>query len=212
VAFHYGKGSGVIEHLDLHVHAGQKIGVVGRSGAGKSTLANLLLRFHDVEAGRITVDSIDIATVQQDSLRAQVGVVTQDTSLLHRSVRENILYGRPDASEAELVEAARQANADGFIQELVDAKGRRGYDAQVGERGVNEAQVEAGPALCGALLCAGLVDELLLYQAPVLLGDGARPLFAGLGIDSMGQRLRFDLVDEARFGDDRRLLLRPVSP
>src|SRR3546814_720427 len=115
VAFHYGKGSGVIEHLDLHVRPGEKIGMVGRSGAGKSTLANLLLRFHDVEAGRITVDGIDIAGVQQDSLRAQVGVVTQDTSLLHRSVRDNLLYGRPDASEEEMREAARQANADGFI-------------------------------------------------------------------------------------------------
>src|SRR3546814_4155744 len=108
--------------------------MVGRSGAGKSTLANLLLRFHDVEAGRITVDGIDIAGVQQDSLRAQVGVVTQDTSLLHRSVRDNLLYGRPDASEEEMREAARQANADGFIAELVDSHGRRGYDAHVGER------------------------------------------------------------------------------
>src|SRR5690606_37888205 len=107
VGFHYGKDSGVIERLDLHVRPGEKIGVVGRSGAGKSTLVNLLLRFHDRERGLIAVDGTDVASVQQDTLRAQVGVVTQDTSLLHRSVRDNILYGRPDASEAEMVEAAR---------------------------------------------------------------------------------------------------------
>ncbi|HZW17242.1 MAG TPA: ABC transporter ATP-binding protein [Luteimonas sp.] len=164
VAFHYGKGSGVIEHLDLHIAPGEKIGVVGRSGAGKSTLVNLLLRFHDVEAGRITVDGIDVASVQQDSLRAQVGVVTQDTSLLHRSVRENILYGRPDAGEEEMREAARQANADGFIDELVDSHGRRGYDAQVGERGVK---------LSGGQRQRIAIARVLLKNAPILVLDEA---------------------------------------
>ena len=164
VAFHYGKGSGVIEHLALHIAPGEKIGVVGRSGAGKSTLVNLLLRFHDVEAGRVLVDGVDVARVQQDSLRAQIGVVTQDTSLLHRSVRDNILYGRPDASDAEMIEAARQANADGFIAELVDAKGRRGYDAQVGERGVK---------LSGGQRQRVAIARVLLKNAPILVLDEA---------------------------------------
>ena len=164
VAFHYGKGGGVIEHLGLHIRAGEKIGVVGRSGAGKSTLVNLLLRFHDVEAGRITIDGIDVASVQQDSLRAQIGVVTQDTSLLHRSVRENILYGRPNASEAELLDAARQANADGFIAELADSHGRRGFDAQVGERGVK---------LSGGQRQRIAIARVLLKNAPILVLDEA---------------------------------------
>ncbi|WP_330947286.1 ABC transporter ATP-binding protein [Thermomonas sp. LB-4] len=164
VAFHYGKGGGVIEHLGLHIRAGEKIGVVGRSGAGKSTLVNLLLRFHDVEAGRITIDGIDVASVQQDSLRAQIGVVTQDTSLLHRSVRENILYGRPDASEAELLDAARQANADGFIAELADSQGQRGLDAQVGERGVK---------LSGGQRQRIAIARVLLKNAPILVLDEA---------------------------------------
>ncbi|MEG2942229.1 MAG: ABC transporter ATP-binding protein [Thermomonas sp.] len=164
VAFHYGKGGGVIEHLNLHIRPGEKIGVVGRSGAGKSTLVNLLLRFHDVEAGRIAVDGVDVASVQQDSLRAQIGVVTQDTSLLHRSVRENILYGRPDATEEEMIEAARQANAEGFIHELVDAKGRSGYDAQVGERGVK---------LSGGQRQRVAIARVLLKNAPILVLDEA---------------------------------------
>ena len=164
VSFHYGKGSGVIDHLDLQIAPGEKIGVVGRSGAGKSTLVNLLLRFHDVEGGRITIDGVDVASVLQDSLRAQIGVVTQDTSLLHRSVRENILYGRPDASEAELLDAARQANADGFIAELVDAKGRRGFDAQVGERGVK---------LSGGQRQRIAIARVLLKNAPILVLDEA---------------------------------------
>ena len=164
VTFHYGKQGGVIEGLDLHVRPGEKVGLVGRSGAGKSTLVNLLLRFYDREGGAIRVDGTDIATVTQDSLRAAIGVVTQDTSLLHRSVRENILYGRPDASEAELVEAARQADADGFIQELVDAKGRRGYDAQVGERGVK---------LSGGQRQRIAIARVLLKNAPILVLDEA---------------------------------------
>ena len=164
VTFHYGKQGGVIEGLDLHVRPGEKVGLVGRSGAGKSTLVNLLLRFYDREGGAIRVDGTDIATVTQDSLRAAIGVVTQDTSLLHRSVRENILYGRPDASEAELVEAARQADADGFIQELVDAKGRRGYDAQVGERGVK---------LSGGQRQRIAIARVLLKNAPILVLEEA---------------------------------------
>ena len=164
VAFHYGKGGGVIEHFDLQIAPGEKIGLVGRSGAGKSTLVNLLLRFHDVEAGRICIDGVDVASVQQDSLRAQIGMVTQDTSLLHRSVRENILYGRPDASEAEMIESARQANADGFIAELVDSKGRRGYDAQVGERGVK---------LSGGQRQRIAIARVLLKNAPILVLDEA---------------------------------------
>jgi len=164
VGFHYGKGSGVIERMDLHVRPGERIGVIGRSGAGKSTLVNLLLRFHDVESGRILVDGIDIAGVQQDSLRANVGVVTQDTSLLHRSVRENILYGRPDASEADMVEAARQAEAHDFILELSDAKGRRGYDAHVGERGVK---------LSGGQRQRIAIARVLLKDAPILVLDEA---------------------------------------
>jgi ATP-binding cassette subfamily B multidrug efflux pump len=164
VTFHYGKQGGVIEGLDLHVRPGEKVGLVGRSGAGKSTLVNLLLRFYDREGGAIRIDGTDVATVTQDSLRAAIGVVTQDTSLLHRSVRDNILYGRPDASEAELVDAARQANADGFIQELVDAKGRRGYDAQVGERGVK---------LSGGQRQRIAIARVLLKNAPILVLDEA---------------------------------------
>ena len=164
VAFHYGKGGGVIESLDLHIRPGEKIGVVGRSGAGKSTLVNLLLRFYDREHGRIRIDGIDIASVQQDSLRAQVGVVTQDTSLLHRSVRDNILYGRPDASDAEMVAAAIQAEAHDFILGLSDAQGRHGYDVLVGERGVK---------LSGGQRQRIAVARVLLKNAPILVLDEA---------------------------------------
>jgi ATP-binding cassette subfamily B multidrug efflux pump len=164
VTFHYGKAGGVIEGLDLHIRPGEKVGLVGRSGAGKSTLVNLLLRFYDREGGRILIDGSDIASVTQDSLRAAIGMVTQDTSLLHRSVRENLLYGRPDASEEEMREAARQANADGFIAELVDAQGRRGYDAQVGERGVK---------LSGGQRQRIAIARVLLKNAPILVLDEA---------------------------------------
>lgn len=164
VTFHYGKQGGVIEGLDLYIRPGEKVGLVGRSGAGKSTLVNLLLRFYDREGGSIRIDGTDIATVTQDSLRASIGVVTQDTSLLHRSVRDNILYGRPDATEAEMVEAARQANAHGFIAELVDAHGRHGYDAQVGERGVK---------LSGGQRQRIAIARVLLKNAPILVLDEA---------------------------------------
>ncbi len=164
VSFHYGKQSGVIEGLDLAVRPGEKIGLVGRSGAGKSTIVNLLLRFYDRESGRITIDGTDIATVQQDSLRAQIGVVTQDTSLLHRSVRENILYGRPDASEEEMLAAARLAEADAFIDTLVDPKGRKGFEAHVGERGVK---------LSGGQRQRIAIARVLLKNAPILVLDEA---------------------------------------
>ncbi|MBK8085979.1 MAG: ABC transporter ATP-binding protein [Devosia sp.] len=164
VSFHYGKQSGVIDGLDLAIRSGEKIGLVGRSGAGKSTIVNLLLRFYDRESGQVTIDGTDIATVQQDTLRAQIGVVTQDTSLLHRSVRENILYGRPDATEDEMRAAARLAEADSFIDTLVDLKGRRGYDAHVGERGVK---------LSGGQRQRIAIARVLLKNAPILVLDEA---------------------------------------
>ncbi|MDR2871162.1 MAG: ABC transporter ATP-binding protein/permease [Xanthomonadaceae bacterium] len=164
VRFHYGKRGGVIEDLNLHIAPGEKVGLVGRSGAGKSTLVNLLLRFYDCESGSVRIDGIDIASVKQNSLRANIGVVTQDTSLLHRSVRENLLYGRPDAAEAEMVEAARQANAHDFIQHLVDAKGQHGYDAHVGERGVK---------LSGGQRQRVAIARVLLKNAPILVLDEA---------------------------------------
>ncbi|HBK45036.1 MAG TPA: multidrug ABC transporter ATP-binding protein, partial [Xanthomonadaceae bacterium] len=136
IHFHYGKRGGVIAGLDLQVRPGERIGLVGPSGAGKSTLVNIMLRLYDLERGRILIDGHDIARVTQESLRAQIGLVTQDTSLLHRSIRDNLLYGRPSASEAELHAAVAKARADGFIDQLVDGEGRRGYDAHVGERGV----------------------------------------------------------------------------
>lgn len=165
VDFHYGQNDRtVIEGLDLHVAPGEKIGLVGRSGAGKSTLVNLLLRFYDREAGTIRIDGIDIATIAQDSLRAQIGMVTQDTSLLHRSVRDNILYGRPDADEADMIEAARRAEAHDFVLGLSDAKGRTGYDAHVGERGVK---------LSGGQRQRIAIARVLLKNAPILVLDEA---------------------------------------
>ncbi|NLY58143.1 MAG: ATP-binding cassette domain-containing protein, partial [Gammaproteobacteria bacterium] len=164
VSFHYGKGHGVLEDLNLHIRPGEKIGLVGRSGAGKSTLVNLLLRFYDVEHGQVLIDGQDIATVSQDSLRQHIGMVTQDTSLLHRSVRDNILYGRPDATEDMLHEAARNAHADGFIPELSDARGRMGYDAHVGERGVK---------LSGGQRQRIAIARVMLKDAPILILDEA---------------------------------------
>ncbi|MGN5519039.1 ABC transporter ATP-binding protein [Halopseudomonas sp. Lyrl_26] len=164
VSFHYGKGSGVLEDLNLHIRPGERIGLVGRSGAGKSTLVNLLLRFHDVERGRILIDGQNIAEVSQDSLRRHIGMVTQDTSLLHRSVRDNILYGRPDATEEMMLEAARSAHADGFIPELSDARGRRGYEAHVGERGVK---------LSGGQRQRIAIARVMLKDAPILILDEA---------------------------------------
>jgi len=164
VRFHYGKKKGVIEDLSLTVKHGEKVGIVGRSGAGKSTLVNLLLRFYDIESGRILIDGQDIGAVTQDSLRAQIGMVTQDTSLLHRSVRENILYGRPEASEEQMVEAARRAEALDFIGTLTDPKGRKGFDAHVGERGVK---------LSGGQRQRVAIARVMLKDAPILILDEA---------------------------------------
>jgi ATP-binding cassette subfamily B multidrug efflux pump len=154
----------LIDKLSLHIRPGEKIGLVGRSGAGKSTIVNLLLRFHDVAGGRILIDGQDIARATQDSLRAQVGMVTQDTSLLHRSVRDNILYGRPDADDPQMVAAARRAEAHEFIEGLTDPKGRRGYDAHVGERGVK---------LSGGQRQRIAIARVMLKDAPILLLDEA---------------------------------------
>jgi hypothetical protein len=137
VAFHYGRKGGVIRDLSLRVRPGERIGIVGRSGAGKSTLVNLLLRFHDIEGGRITIDGRDVAAVTQESLRRAIAVVTRDTALLHRSIRDNVAHGRPEASEAEVIAALERAQAWDFVRDLVDAAGRCGLDAHAGERGVN---------------------------------------------------------------------------
>ena len=164
IQFHYGQQSGVIDGLDLDIAPGERVGLIGRSGAGKSTLVNLLLRFYDLQGGRITIDGQDISKVTQASLRANIGVVTQDTALLHRSVRANIVFGRPDASDEEMVSAAQMAEADEFIETLVDFKGRKGYDAQVGERGVK---------LSGGQRQRVAIARVLLKNAPILVLDEA---------------------------------------
>ncbi len=164
IHFHYGKAGGVIAGLTLDVRRGEKIGLVGPSGAGKSTLVNVLLRLYDLERGRILIDGQDIAQVTQESLRGQIGVVSQDTSLLHRSIRDNLLYGRPDASEAQVTAAVRGARADGFIDSLIDSEGRTGFDAQVGERGVK---------LSGGQRQRIAIARVLLKDAPILLLDEA---------------------------------------
>ena len=164
VRFHYGKGAGVIENLSLSIAPGEKVGLVGRSGAGKSTLVNLLLRFYDVEGGRILIDGRDIASATQDSLRQQIGMVTQDTSLLHRSIAENIRYGRPHASDAAMIAASRQAHAHDFVIGLSDPEGRRGYDTLVGERGVK---------LSGGQRQRIAIARVLLKNAPILVLDEA---------------------------------------
>ncbi|EKA7358774.1 TPA: ABC transporter ATP-binding protein [Vibrio parahaemolyticus] len=164
VSFHYGENKGVINHLNLDIKPGEKVGLVGRSGAGKSTLVNLLLRFHDVEEGSIKIDGQNIADVTQDSLRSKIGMVTQDTSLLHRSIRDNILYGNPTASEEELLKATKQAHAHEFIETLTDPFGNVGYDAQVGERGVK---------LSGGQRQRIAISRVLLKDAPLLVLDEA---------------------------------------
>ena len=174
ISFNYGRdantGRGsVIEDLSLRVAPGEKVGLVGRSGAGKSTLVSLLMRFYDLDGGRVLIDGQDVAHVTQDSLRAQIGMVTQDTSLLHRSVMENILYGRPDhgpaeAGAADAVAAAKKAAAHDFISNLEDLKGRRGYDAHVGERGVK---------LSGGQRQRVAIARVLLKDAPILILDEA---------------------------------------
>ena len=164
VRFGYGRETGVLEGFSLQVKPGEKIGLIGRSGAGKSTVVNLLLRFFDLESGRILIDGQDISQMTQESLRAQISVVTQDTSLLHRSIRENIRYGRPDAGEAEVVEAARLAHADEFIPILEDWRGNYGYDAHVGERGVK---------LSGGQRQRIAIARVILRNAPILVLDEA---------------------------------------
>jgi ATP-binding cassette subfamily B multidrug efflux pump len=161
---HYGRGAGGLQGVSFDLRAGEKIGLVGRSGAGKSTLVKLLLRFYEAEGGRIEIDGQDIADVTQDSLRAGIGMVSQDASLMHRSVRDNILYGRPDASEADMIAAARKAEAHDFILDLEDPQGRRGYDAHVGERGVK---------LSGGQRQRVSLARVILKDAPILVLDEA---------------------------------------
>ncbi|HKS15411.1 MAG TPA: ABC transporter ATP-binding protein [Pseudomonas sp.] len=164
VSFHYGKTRKVIDGLNLDIRPGEKIGLIGPSGAGKSTLVNLLLRLYDLDSGRILIDGQDIADVSQASLRAQIGMITQDTSLLHRSIRDNLLYGRPDATEEEVWNAVCGARADEFITHLTDAEGRTGFDAQVGERGVK---------LSGGQRQRIAIARVLLKNAPILIMDEA---------------------------------------
>lgn len=164
ISHHYGRGSGGLRDLSLTIKAGEKLGVVGRSGAGKSTLVKLILRFYDTESGRILIDGQDIATVQQDTLRRYIGMVQQDSSLMHRSVRDNILYGRPTATEDQMIRAAVQADAHGFIQTLQDPEGRTGYDAHVGERGVK---------LSGGQRQRIALARVILKDAPILILDEA---------------------------------------
>ncbi len=164
VCFAYGGEKNVLDELNLTIQAGEKIGLVGRSGAGKSTIVNLLLRFYDVRSGRILLDGQDISQVSQDSLRTQIGMVTQDTSLLHRSVRDNILYGRPDATDGQMIAAAKRAEAHEFIQTLTDPAGRIAYDAHVGERGVK---------LSGGQRQRIAIARVKLKDAPILLLDEA---------------------------------------
>ncbi len=164
LSHHYGKGSGGLDGVNLSIRAGEKVGLVGRSGSGKSSLVNLLMRFRDAEHGQILIDGQSVADVTQDSLRSQIGMVTQDSSLMHRSVRANILYGRPEATEAEMIEAARRAEAHDFILDLMDPKGRTGYDAHVGERGVK---------LSGGQRQRIAIARVILKDAPILVLDEA---------------------------------------
>ncbi|MGR3273011.1 ABC transporter ATP-binding protein [Thalassococcus profundi] len=161
---HYGREAGGLDGIDLAIAPGEKVGLIGRSGAGKSTLVKLLLRFYDAESGHILIDGQDISRVTQDSLRLAIGMVQQDSALLHRSVRDNILYGRPDATEEQMIAAARQAQAHEFILDLEDPQGRRGYDAHVGERGVK---------LSGGQRQRVTLARVILKDAPILLLDEA---------------------------------------
>ena len=164
VNFSYNTSEAVFENLDLQIPAGEKVGIVGRSGAGKSSLVSLLLRFYDIQSGAITIDGHNIEGVRQESLRSNIAMVTQDTSLLHRSVRENIMFGRPEATEEEMVVAAQKAQAHDFILSLRDNVGRRGYDAHVGERGVT---------LSGGQRQRIAIARVLLKDAPILVLDEA---------------------------------------
>jgi len=161
---HYGRGTGGLQDVTLTIQPGEKVGLIGRSGAGKSTLVKLLLRFYDPEGGQVLIDGQDITQVTQDSLRSHIGMVQQDSSLLHRSVRDNILYGRPDASEADMLQAAKRAEAHEFILDLEDPQGRKGYDAHVGERGVK---------LSGGQRQRVSLARVILKDAPILVLDEA---------------------------------------
>ncbi|MFW8593850.1 ABC transporter ATP-binding protein [Cribrihabitans neustonicus] len=164
LSHHYGRGAGGLDRISLTIRPGEKIGLIGRSGAGKSTLVKLLLRFYDADSGQILIDGQDIRTVTQDSLRSHIGMVQQDSALLHRSVRENLLYGRPDASEEQMIAAAKQAQAHEFILDLEDPQGRTGYDAHVGERGVK---------LSGGQRQRVTLARVILKDAPILVLDEA---------------------------------------
>ena len=164
VTFHYGRLGGVIDDFSLTIRPGEKVGIVGRSGAGKTTLVNLLLRFYDLEGGRILIDGQDISKVTQESLRAEIGMVTQDTALLNRSIRDNILFGRPDASGEQVSQAAKRAEADRFISTLEDQKGRKAFSAHVGERGVK---------LSGGQRQRIAIARVMLKDAPILILDEA---------------------------------------
>jgi len=164
IHFTYGGEGTVMENLSLNIQPGEKIGLVGRSGAGKTTLTNILLRFYDVEGGAVKIGDQNIADVKQDSLRANIGMVTQDTSLLHRTIRENIAYSKPNATDYEIIEAARKANAWEFIETLVDSHGNLGLDAQVGERGVK---------LSGGQRQRIAIARIFLKDAPILVLDEA---------------------------------------
>ncbi|MBA4783594.1 MAG: ABC transporter ATP-binding protein [Rhizobiales bacterium] len=181
VRFHYGREKSVIEDLSLDISAGEKVGIVGPSGAGKSTLVNLLLRLYDVEAGAIRIDGQNIAEVTQESLRSRIGMVSQDTSLLHRSVRDNIAYGREGASDAEIIAAAEKANAWSFIPGLEDVSGRRGLDALVGERGVN---------LSGGQRQRVAIARVLLKDAPILVLDEATSALDSGGEAAIQEQLK----------------------
>ncbi len=190
VSFNYGREikdghKELLKTLNLHIKAGEKVGLVGRSGAGKSTIVNLLLRFFEVESGRILIDGQNINSVTQNSLREHIGMVTQDTSLLHRSVRDNILYGRPNATEAEMIAAAKRAEAHEFILNLQDAKGRFGYDAHVGERGVK---------LSGGQRQRIAIARVMLKDAPILLLDEATSALDS-EVEAVIQSSLYDLME-----------------
>ncbi len=190
VNFNYGREikeghKELLKTLNLHIKAGEKVGLVGRSGAGKSTIVNLLLRFYEVESGQILIDGQNINSVTQNSLREHIGMVTQDTSLLHRSVRDNILYGRPNATEAEMIAAAKRAEAHEFILNLADAKGRTGYDAYVGERGVK---------LSGGQRQRIAIARVMLKDAPILLLDEATSALDS-EVEAVIQSSLYDLME-----------------
>ena len=164
VSFHYGKGGGVIENLNLHIRPGERVALVGPSGAGKTTIVNLALRLFDVEKGRVLIDGQDVRAVTQASLRAQFGVVSQEAMLMHRSIHDNIGYGRSGATQAEIEDAARRAAAHDFIAGVADPRGRKGYDAHVGERGVK---------LSGGQRQRIAIARMMLKDAPILILDEA---------------------------------------